>query len=487
MSISAQWFNDSSDPAVREGYVVRNGIDSPTTGFRYDSLGLIYLDKNSNKFLDAEDLVIGSIVDSQSGSSGTLNQDSSQQSLYAIRSDGQTTKASGLSVIYDSDFNSGKSVAPPAPKVVVSSGVGNTSSSSGTGSAGTSDVPSIFSQSSSGSGNNTASASNSPGTASANNSSSQGGVNGTSSSLPTSSTPVGSSGTSVLPATILGNVAIGKSTSGTVPSNSSNSANQSTNSSLPNFSIPTEWTKLQPSGDSFIDSLVSSWFPKSSNFTAQQQTVTGKQLDLSGFGIANPRNLTFVSRAKGNSGSVLKSAQVQLDTSAITAYLGDGGADVVVGGGGTDLIDGGAGNDIIKAGDGDDIIKGGSGFDQIWGGFGKNTFLSSKDGNVDTLYITSDTWLTNPNLLTNNPSTSNGSKVDTIHSIDSIDRIVVLGVSSADLSFYQTSTLEGGIGIGIYAKGALEAVYTGNDFTIGQLSALASGKSNGYGDIINSI
>ena len=48
-------------------------------------------------------------------------------------------------------------------------------------------------------------------------------------------------------------------------------------------------------------------------------------------------------------------------------------------------------------------------------------------------------------------------------------------MSSQDLSFQENVTARGVSGIGIYAKGTLEAVYTGGDLSIGQITQMTSG------------
>ena len=167
--------------------------------------------------------------------------------------------------------------------------------------------------------------------------------------------------------------------------------------------------------------------------------------------------------------------------------LGDKGNDIIRGGSGSDLIDGGAGNDIIKAGDGDDIITGGRGGDQIWGGFGKNVFLNEKDGSIDRLFITSDQYVPNPNLGNKAGNNNDGYNLDTIKSLDTFDKIIILGVGTQDLSFFQTVSPSGTDGIGIFAKGSLEAIYVGQDLSIQQISRMTTGLVSGYSDVINSL
>lgn len=486
MAISASWFNDSTDPAIRQGYVVRNGIDSASTGYRYDNLGLVYLDKNNDKLLDADDLVIGSIVDLQPGNNGSLTQDNSQPTLYKINSSESTSKASGITVIFDADFNSGKPVAPPAPKVVVKPG-GSSSAPADNSTTSTATGPgSIF--------NNTGGTNSASTTTTAT----------TPASAGTGTTP--STSATTLPSTLPG--VLGTSASNTNPSSAGSGTTASAGSTTkPPSTLTTKGNTISVtsaatskaqsnqsqeanatislSGKSFIEELVQAWFPTPNTVATQQTNPSGIILDLSSLGNQKQASLVQVSKAKSANG-----ATIQSNTTTATeasALLGDKGNDIITGAIGIDLIDGGAGNDLIKAGDGDDIITGGLGADRIYGGFGKNTFLNEKDGASDTLYISSDQFLVNPNLANKSGNNIDGSKADIITSIDINDKIIVLGVATSDLSFHYGLGPAGTNGIGIYAKGFLEAIYIGGDLNIQQLTNLTSGRVSGYVDIANSL
>ena len=464
MAISASWQKDSTDSSSFEGYVVRNGIDSPSTGYRFDNLGLVYLDKNFNKKLDPEDLVIGSIVDTQSGGSGTLRQDSSQPTLYAIKDSDNASKSAGIAVIFDADFNSGKAVAPPAPKVTATKSTGSTTgSSSGSASTGTSTSPIGSTAGSTGT-------STSP-------------IGSTAGSTGTSTSPIvstaGSTGTSTSPiGSTAGSTATSSSPIGAAPGTAGSNSSVST--------IPQVWEKLKPTTPSFIADVVSYFIPSTTSAATQQLSPVGKQLDLGGFDLNYTADVTTVIKAKSTGGDVLKTPDSS-STPSISMLLGDKGNDIIRGGTGSDLVDGGAGNDIIKAGDGDDIITGGPGADQIWGGFGKNIFLNEKDGSIDRLYITSDQYVPNPNLNNKINNNADGHNVDTIKALDSFDKINILGVSNQDLSFFQTVAPSGVQGIGIYAKGTLEAIYTGGDLSVQQIRSMTTGLASGYADVLNSI
>ena len=63
--------------------------------------------------------------------------------------------------------------------------------------------------------------------------------------------------------------------------------------------------------------------------------------------------------------------------------------------------------------------------------------------------------------------------------LDSFDRIYVQGVATSQLSFkavsHQSNLGETLSGIGIYASGYLEAVYVGDNLSLGQIAAITQG------------
>ncbi|MFZ4803522.1 MAG: FKBP-type peptidyl-prolyl cis-trans isomerase [Synechococcus lacustris] len=161
---------------------------------------------------------------------------------------------------------------------------------------------------------------------------------------------------------------------------------------------------------------------------------------------------------------------------------GGDGSDLLLGGKGNDIISGeklndeiyaGDGNDFIHAGNGKDVITGGDGSDEIWGDFGWNTYKADNDNVKDLIVIKSDQWLVNPIYGTagNSP---NGEKCDIIESLELVDRLKIVGVDTTELTF-ATARAHDLNGIGIYAKGALEALYIGTELNLGQLQSITSG------------
>ena len=157
---------------------------------------------------------------------------------------------------------------------------------------------------------------------------------------------------------------------------------------------------------------------------------------------------------------------------------GKTGADTLIGYRGFDSLSGDNGNDELRAGNGRDIIAGGAGADMLYGGFGLNTFDDELDGEIDQLYFRSDQWVENY-LYEKAGNSPNGEKADKIEMLDEFDQIYVQGVETSQLSYglvdHNSNLGETLSGIGIYASGALEAVYVGGNLSMGQIAAMTQG------------
>ena len=158
--------------------------------------------------------------------------------------------------------------------------------------------------------------------------------------------------------------------------------------------------------------------------------------------------------------------------------IGGEGDDDLIGYRGADSLNGGAGNDILRAGNGRDILTGGDGADVFYGGFGLNTFEDELEGEMDQLYFRSDQWAENW-LYGTAGNSPNGEKADKIEMLDEFDQIYVQGVETSQLSYgfvdHNSNLGETLSGIGIYASGALEAVYVGGNLSMGQIAAMTQG------------
>jgi len=160
--------------------------------------------------------------------------------------------------------------------------------------------------------------------------------------------------------------------------------------------------------------------------------------------------------------------------------VGQSGNNILIGAKGWDIVTGGTGNDLAKAGIGRDILTGGLGSDELWGGHGWNTFLSEIDNSADLLVIRSDQWVVNQ-ISGKAGNNQNGEKCDIIEGLDTTDRIMILGSDTKDLSFNLNAVAHGIAGIGIYAKGSLEALYTGGDLSLDQIKAMTIGDGSEAG------
>lgn len=154
------------------------------------------------------------------------------------------------------------------------------------------------------------------------------------------------------------------------------------------------------------------------------------------------------------------------------------GSDQLTGIRGADTILGYEGRDIIRAGNGRDYVWGGRGADDLYGGFGHNTFGNERDGSIDWLFFKSDQLAYNwfYGKAGNNPT---GQKVDVLKRLDSFDKIFVQGVETSRLSFSQVTNFAAPTGnfsgIGIFANGFLEGLYTGGDLSAAQLQSMTVG------------
>jgi len=135
-------------------------------------------------------------------------------------------------------------------------------------------------------------------------------------------------------------------------------------------------------------------------------------------------------------------------TTSITTnrtFNGTASRDRLTGTSANDLLAGGGGSDALTGGAGGDTLQGDAGNDKLYGGAGLNTF----DGGAgkDQLYMQSD------------------DTADIIRELNRGDRIYIQGATRGG---FTVGSVDGGLGI--FNKGALEAVYTGSNLNAGQLS-----------------
>ena len=150
------------------------------------------------------------------------------------------------------------------------------------------------------------------------------------------------------------------------------------------------------------------------------------------------------------------------------------GNEVIRGLAGWDILDGGSGDDFIRGGNGRDIITGGQGSDELHGDFGWNTYTDQRDRSIDLIAIKSDQLLSN-HWYGKAGNNAGGQKSDIIEGLDPYDQIMIIGASDDQLSFRENISHKGLQGIGIYADGALEAIYSNNDLTLDQIKQMTMG------------
>jgi Ca2+-binding RTX toxin-like protein len=240
---------------------------------------------------------------------------------------------------------------------------------------------------------------------------------------------------------------------------------------------PVASTNLVLDGTYSVSSVVNLLTDSDSTFGSISLEITAKSLVVTASTWTGSISINFAAKAS-SSGDRLDAKQIDFNSTDMAGSVMQGGNsnDQLWGKAGWDILDGGAGNDLIRAGNGRDIIIGGLGADELHGDFGWNTYKSEKDGFTDLIAIKSDQSLVNwlYGKAGNNPD---GAKCDIIEGLDAIDKIKIIGCATSDLSFAGT-TAKGLAGIGIYAKGALEALYTGGDLSLSQIQAMTTGDAS---------
>jgi Ca2+-binding RTX toxin-like protein len=248
--------------------------------------------------------------------------------------------------------------------------------------------------------------------------------------------------------------------------------------SLNNFSVPlSTWNTLRFGRGTNAQAITRQWFGTNSGSSLQTNDLNDlKYLEITASSWSGTIQINRVAQASNGGGETVWGLQTTDGADPRVGSVVNGGSsnDIIRGLKGWDILDGGVGNDLIKAGNGRDIITGGAGSDELHGDFGWNTFSDERDNASDLIVIKSDEYLVN-HIYGKAFNNTDGSKCDIIEGLDLIDRIRVVGVNSADITFASNITAKGVTGIGIYGKGALEAIYTGGNLSISQITQMTSG------------
>jgi Ca2+-binding RTX toxin-like protein len=235
----------------------------------------------------------------------------------------------------------------------------------------------------------------------------------------------------------------------------------------------------------FVDNLVmagdiaSQWFGTAAPATQQIQDISNtKLMDVVATTWADKVQINRVAKAT-DSGGRIEAKQIDFAAGEVAGSVisGGNGNDDIKGYAGWDFLDGGSGDDLIHGGNGRDIISGGAGRDELHGDFGWNTYRSEIDGVSDLIAIKSDHYLVNW-LYGKAGNSPNGEKSDIIEGLDAIDKIRIIGVDTSEITFAANVITKGVTGIGIYGKGILEALYTGGDLTLAQITQMTSGDAS---------
>ena len=253
------------------------------------------------------------------------------------------------------------------------------------------------------------------------------------------------------------------------------------------FEVITSSDRRFVSGSPVRD-LTAEWLSSCScklNTTQQEDLAAGTALAIEAPGWSAVIAINRVARASAagadlqaqqlayTSGSLPSSQSVEIAGSILE---GSDQGETLRGLAGWDILDAKGGDDLVHGGNGRDIIMGGTGADELHGDFGWNTYTDQRDGSDDLIAIKSDQFLVNWWYGTDGNS-PNGEKADIIEGLDATDEIRILGVSTDELSFMD-ATAHGVQGIGIYADGALEAVYTGGNLSTEQLQSMTTGDNS---------
>ena len=140
-----------------------------------------------------------------------------------------------------------------------------------------------------------------------------------------------------------------------------------------------------------------------------------------------------------------------------------------------DVLIGGFGDDLLRGGPGADELIGMAGADRLFGGLGANRFDSIADGKADWIAIQPDGVLSRQARRKPWP----GESVDIISEMGAEDLVGIQGVETSALVFRKVKLVDSPYGdlrgLGIFANGRLEAVYTGMALSIWQLRARTVG------------
>ena len=243
--------------------------------------------------------------------------------------------------------------------------------------------------------------------------------------------------------------------------------------------ILTNWNIYRVNNLVSLSDMVSQWFGTAATATQQIQDISDtKLMDVVASTWSDKVKINRVAKAT-DSGGRIEAKQIDFAAGEVAGSVISGGKgnDDIKGFAGWDNLEGGEGNDLIHGGNGRDIISGGAGRDELHGDFGWNTYKNERDGVSDLIAIKSDHYLVNW-LYGKAGNSPNGEKSDIIEGLDPVDKIKIIGVDTSEITFAADVATKGVTGIGIYGKGIIETLYTGNDLTVAQITQMTSGDAS---------
>ena len=241
----------------------------------------------------------------------------------------------------------------------------------------------------------------------------------------------------------------------------------------------TSWNIYRVDNSVKAGDIVNQWFGTATpTIQLTQDIIDTKLMDVVASTWSDKVKINRVVKTSDTGGKI-EAKQIDFTAGEVAGSVISGGKgnDDIKGFAGWDIIDGGAGDDLIHGGNGRDILTGGTGRDELHGDFGWNTYRSEKDGASDLIAVKSDHYLVNwlYGIAGNSP---NGEKSDIIEGLDPVDKIRIIGVDTSEITFAADVATKGVTGIGIYGKGILEALYTGGDLTVAQITQMTSGDAS---------
>jgi len=238
------------------------------------------------------------------------------------------------------------------------------------------------------------------------------------------------------------------------------------------------WNAYQVTNSVKAGDIVSQWFGTATPTIQQTQDIIDTKLMDVAATWTDKVQINRVVKASDTGGKI-EAKQIDFAAGEVAGSVISGGKgnDDIKGYAGWDNLEGDEGNDLIHGGNGRDIISGGAGRDELHGDFGWNTYRSEKDGVSDLIAVKSDHYLVNW-LYGKAGNSPNGEKSDIIEGLDPVDKIKIIGVDTSEITFAANISAKGVTGIGIYGKGILEALYTGGDLTVAQITQMTSGDAS---------